>query len=106
MSKNSQNAIIVKIQSFVCGATENVLDEGDDLVQGKPDCLIIYSVTYNFTKGTNYLIKQRKLFKKLRICHQVSKLFSQASLYKKTWIKLIKKRDRYNWKTKNILRPR
>lgn len=45
LSKNSQNAIIVKIQSFVCGTTENVLDEGDDLVQGKPDCLIIYSIT-------------------------------------------------------------
>ena len=56
----------VKIQNFLGGASETILDEVDTFVAGKPDCIIVHVGTNDITKGINSLNSVKKIVKKVK----------------------------------------
>ena len=49
LSKQQQ----VKIQNFLGGTSETIVDQVDTLVVDKPDCIIVHVGTNDSTKGIN-----------------------------------------------------
>ena len=56
----------VKVNNFPGGTSETILENIDEIVKNKPDCLIIHAGTNDLTNGINLLNQAKKIIKEVK----------------------------------------
>ena len=73
----------VKVKNYPGGTSETILDNTDDIVKSKPDCLIIHAGTNDLTNGINLLYQTKKIVKQVKKVSQNTKIvFSSIAIRK------------------------
>ena len=73
----------VKVKNYPGGTSETILDNIDDIVKNKPDCLIIHAGTNDLTNGINLLNQAKKIVKQVKKVSQNTKIvFSSIAIRK------------------------
>ena len=62
MSKNYR----VKVNNFPGGTSATILENIDQLVKSKPDCLIVHAGTNYLANGTNILSQVKRIVKQVK----------------------------------------
>ena len=73
----------VKVKNYPGGTSEKILDNIDEIVKNKPDCLIIHAGTNDLTYGINLLNQAKKIVKQVKKVSQNTKIvFSSIAIRK------------------------
>ena len=73
----------VKVHSFPGGTSETILENIDEIIKNKPDCLIIYAGTSDLTNGINLLNQAKKIIKEVKkVSHNTKIAFSSIATRK------------------------
>ena len=79
LSKNH----LVKVKNFSGGTSETILDNIDEIMKSKPDCLIIHTGTNDLTNGINSLNQAKKIIKEVNKLSKNTKIaFSGITIRK------------------------
>ena len=68
----------VKVNNFPGGTSETILENIDEIIKIKPDCLIIHAGTNDLTNGINLLNQAKKIIKEVKKYHTIPKLHFPA----------------------------
>ena len=79
MSKN----YIVKVNNIPGGTSATILENIDQLVKTKPDCLIVHAGTNDLVNGTNLLNQAKKIVKQVKKVSQNTKNFFSSIIIRK-----------------------
>ena len=74
MSKNYR----VKVNNFPGGISATTLENIDQLVKSKPDCLIVHAGTNDLANGTNLLNQVKKIVKHFKKVSRSTKIVSTS----------------------------
>ena len=67
----------VKVNNFPGGTSETILENIDEIIKNKPDCLIIHAGTNDLTNGINLLNQAKKIIKEVKkVSHNTKIAFS------------------------------
>ena len=67
----------VKVNNFPGGTSEIILENIDEIIKNKPDCLIIHAGTNDLTNGINLLNQAKKIIKEVKkVSHNTKVAFS------------------------------
>ena len=90
----------VKVKNYPGGTSEVILDNIDDIVKNKPDCLINHAGTNDLTNGIN-LLNQAKKVKRVKKVSQNTKIVFSSIAIRKDRKKIDKKVAEVNSHLKN-----
>ena len=93
----------VTVKNLPGGTTEKVLEEIEDLVADKPDCIIIHAGTNDITNGINSLNSVKKIVKDVKKSFPNKKLFFSSILLRKDKKGISKKVTDINRRLKKLL---
>ena len=79
MSKNYR----VKVNNFPRGTSATILENIDQLVKSKPDCLIVHAGTNDLANGTNLLNQVKKIVKHFKTVSRSTKIVSTSIIIRK-----------------------
>ena len=79
MSKNYG----VKVNNFPGGTSATVLENIDQLVKSKPDCLIVHAGINDLANGTNILNQAKKIVKQVKKISQNTKIVFSSIIIRK-----------------------
>ena len=79
MSKNYR----VKVNNFPGGTSATILENIDQLVKSKPDCLIVHAGTNDLANGTNLLNQVKKIVKHFKKVSRSTKIVSTSIIIRK-----------------------
>ena len=79
MSKNYR----VKVNNFPGGTSATILENIDQLVKSKPDCLIVHAGTNDLANGTNLLNQVKKIVKQVKKVSQNTKIVFSSIIIRK-----------------------
>ena len=97
MSKNYR----VKVNNFPGSTTATILENIDQLVKSKPDCLIVHAGTDDLANGTNLLNQAKKIVSKSKKFSKTTKLFFSRVIIRKDSKNIDKKVSQVNSYLKN-----
>ena len=73
----------VKINNFSGGTSETVLENIDETLKSKPDCLIVHVGTNDLTNGINLLNQAKKIVKQVKKASQNTKIVFSSIITRK-----------------------
>ena len=97
MSKNYR----VKVNNFPGGISATTLENIDQLVKSKPDCLIVHAGTNDLANGTNLLNQVKKIVKQVKKVFQNTKIVFSSIIIQKDRKNIEKKVSQVNSYLKN-----
>ena len=92
----------VKVKNFSGGTGETIIENLDDLVADKPDCLIVHAGTNDITNGINSLNCAKKILKKVKQVSPNTKVVFSSLITRKDKKDLDKKVVEVNGRLKNF----
>ena len=92
----------VKVKNFSGGTGETIVENLDNLIDDKPDCLIIHAGTNDITKGINTLNCAKKILKKVKQVSPNTKVVFSSLITRKDKKDLDKKVVEVNGRLKNF----
>ena len=69
---------IIKVSNFPGGTSRTILENLDQLIKSKPDCLIDYAGTNNLVNGTVLHNQVKKIVKQVKKFSKIPKLYFRA----------------------------
>ena len=81
----------VKVNNFMGGTSATILENIDQLVKSKPDCLIAHTGTNDLANGTNLLNQMKKIVKQVKKVSQSTKIVFLSIIIRKDRINIDKK---------------
>ena len=91
----------VKINNFPGGTSETVLENIDETLKSKPDCLIVHVGTNDLTNGINLLNQAKKIVKQVKKASQNTKIVFSSIITRKDRKNIDKKVSEVNSYLKN-----
>ena len=91
----------VKINNFSGGTSETVLENIDETLKSKPDCLIVHVGTNDLTNGINLLNQAKKIVKQVKKASQNTKIVFSSIITRKDRKNIDKKVSEVNSYLKN-----
>ena len=91
----------VKINNFPGGTSETVLENIDETLKSKPDCLIVHAGTNDLTNGINLLNQAKKIVKQVKKVSQNTKIVLSSIITRKDRKNIDKKVSEVNSYLKN-----
>ena len=91
----------VKINNFSGGTSETVLENIDETLKSKPDCLIVHVGTNDLTNGINLLNQAKKIVKQVKKASQNIKIVFSSIITRKDRKNIDKKVSEVNSYLKN-----
>ena len=91
----------VKINNFSGGTSETVLQNIDETLKSKPDCLIVHAGTNDLTNGINLLNQAKKIVKQVKKASQNTKIAFSSIITRKDRKNIDKKVSEVNSYLKN-----
>ena len=77
LSRNHRVNNYFPINNFPGGTSETILENIDEIIKNKPDCLIIHAGTNDLTNGINLLNQAKKIIKEVKkVSHNTKIAFS------------------------------
>ena len=95
----------VKVKNYPGGTSETILDNIDDIVKNKPDCLIIHAGTNDLTNGINLLNQAKKIVKQVKKVSQNTKIVFSSIAIRKDRKNIDKKVAEVKLPFKKLLQP-
>ena len=92
---------IVKVKSYPSGTSVKILNNIDDIVKNKPDCLIIHAGTNDLTYGINLLNQAKKVVMQVKKVSQNTKIVFSSIAIRKDRKNIDKKVAEVNSRLKN-----
>ena len=96
MSKNHR----VKVKNFPGSTSSTILENIDQIVKSKPDCLIVHTWTNDLANGTNLLNQAKKIGKSKKVSQNTKIVFS-TMIIRKDHKNIDKKASQINSYSKN-----
>ena len=93
----------IKVKNYLGATNEDILDKIDDLLNVKPDCLLVHVGTNNLTNNVNLLNSVKKMVKKVKNSSPNTKLVFSIVMLRKDKKDISKKVDEINQRLKNII---
>ena len=97
MSRNYR----VKVNNFSRSTSSTILENIDQLVKSKPDCLIVHAGTNDLANGTNLLNQVKKIVKQVKKVSQNTKIVFSSIIIRKDRKNIDKKVSQVNSYLKN-----